>query len=342
MAHWNLGPFTEASGTVLEADRLLKISANTAIYCGVGEVPIGLSTGPVIVSGEQVSIAPLLGAVMKVTGSKAIANGAAIYAAADGKVSDAAVGDQIGILRSVITADGGKGSAIMFGTNGGSDALSSKGQTVEYLDDFFTYDNTATVGGYSEVSDAGTIAAIDANNGVLSLATGGTIENESYVSTLQEIFKFETDKSLYFEIGFTHTEANTDDANLIFGLSDNAAANLLQDAGAGPAASFDGAVFFKVLDGTVWQFMTSNAAAQASNTDIGAVTDGVFTRLGFNYDYNDGVTAIITPYLNGVADTAVNITIAGLAEMHIVMGAKAGGGNAETVLVDYVQVSKAR
>lgn len=341
MEHYNTGPFTEVAGEALEADRFVKLSAGNAVYADAGEEPIGV-TVEAMASGKNVAIAPMQGAVIKLTASKAITKGAALYVANDGKASDAAVGTQIGISRKTTTEDGGKMASIVWGPRGGSDALSSRGQSVDYFDDFFTYDNTATVGGYAEVSDAGAIAAIDANNGVLSFATGATIENETYVSSLQEIFKFETDKSLYFEIGFTHTEANVDDANLIFGLSDNAAANFLQDAGAGPAASFDGAVFFKVLDGTVWQFMTSNAASQASNVNIGAVTDAVFTRLGFNYDYNDGVTAIITPYLNGVAGTPVNLTIAGLAEMHVVMGAKAGGANAETVLVDYVQVSKER
>ncbi len=300
-----------------------------------------MSTEPVAIS-TQTTLRLLTGTIEVVTASKAISANADLYVTTDGKVSDAAVGTQIGIAITAATANGGKISAVIWGVNGGSNPFVAPVGQCTFFDDFFTYDNTATVGGYAEVSDSGTIAAIDASNGVLSFATGGTAQNETYVSTLQEIFLFQTDKNGFFEIGFTHTEANTNDANLIFGLSDNAAANFLQDAGAGPAASFDGAVFYKLFDELVWNFMASNATVQDSETSISASTTGVYTRLGFKYEFKDGVTASITPFVNGVAGTAVDLTISGLAEMHIVMGAKAGGANAETVLVDYVYYTQDR
>ncbi len=337
LAYKNDGPFTMTSGEALVADRLVLASSSTAKYADGGEEPIGITTQPVA-SGAQVACECLDGRIHKVTASKSISANAAIYVTTDGKVSDAAVGKQIGIALQAATADGGKIAAIVWGPRGGNDALSARGRNIEYWEDFFAYDNTATVGDYVEVSDSGTIVTTDAAGGVLSLPTGGTAQNESYVSSMHELFKFDTDAMLWFEARVKLTEANTDDANIIVGLSDTVAADSLLDAGAGPMASYDGAVFFKVFDGTVWQFESSNAAGQDTEISVGAFTDGAWTTLGFLYDYKDGVTASITPFVNGVAGTAVDLTIAGLAEMHILLGAKAGAGNAETLLVDYVHV----
>jgi hypothetical protein len=214
---------------------------------------------------------------------------------------------------------------------------------IGHRDDFHAYDSTATVGGYAEVSDGGTIAAEDGKGGVLSIATGGVDNNESYVSSITEKFIFETDKKLWFECKFALTEADTDKANFIIGLSDTVGANTLVDNGAGPAASYDGAVFFKVDGGTVFQFETSNAASQVTSTDVGDFTSATDFRVGFMYDYNDGVTAKVTPYIDGVqAGLAHDLTIAGLAEMHVLLGVKAGSGNAETLKVDYVEIVQER
>ncbi len=342
VAFYNDGPFNLTSGEDLIIDRLVKMSGATAVYADAGEDPVGITAIDVL-SGAVVSNRVLDGSVRKVTGSKAISAGAAIYVTTDGKVSDAAVGNQIGILLgTAITANGGKAAAIVWGTRGGSDQLSAIGGSVNFFDDFFRYDNTATVGGWAEVSDSGTIANIDGANGVLSIASGGTAQNESYVSSLTEIFLFTTTKKLFFEARVKLTEANVNDANIIVGLSDTVAADSLLDAGAGPMASYDGAVFFKVFDGTVWQGETSNAGSQETDTNVGAFSDGAWTKLGFLYDFNDGTTAQVTFYVDGVAGGTLDLVISGLEEMHILLGLKSGGANAEALLTDYVHVATAR
>lgn len=214
---------------------------------------------------------------------------------------------------------------------------------VIYFDDFYEYDATATVGNYVAVSDGGTIAPIDSKGGALSIATGTVDNDESYVSSIAEDFLFETDKKLWFECRFSLTEAATDKANFIIGLSDTVGANTLVDNGAGPAASYDGVVFFKVDGGTVFQFESSNAASQVTSSDVGDFVSATNYRVGFLYDYNDGVTAKVTPYIDGVqAGLAHDLTISGLAEMHILLGVKAGSAAAETLVVDYVHVVQER
>lgn len=216
---------------------------------------------------------------------------------------------------------------------------------VEYFDDFFEYDTTATVGNWAVVEDAGATGGdvlTDAAGGVLSIGCDGDDNDECYVSSIAEIFKFQTDKKVTFETRIKLTEANTDDANFIIGLSDTVGANSLLDDGAGPMASYDGAVFFKVDGGTAIQFESSNAATQVTNATLATWASATWFTLKFVYDPGDGTTGTITPYVNGVVGTAHSITIAGLAEMHILMGVKAGGANEEALLVDYVRVRMER
>ena len=340
-AYRNPGPISVISGEALVADRLCLLTSSTAKYADGGEVPVGLSTEPVA-SGVKTSLRLLTSSIEVVTVSKSISANAALYVTTDGKVSDAEVGPQIGIAIEAATANNAKIPALIWSIAGSSPVVSGLGQII-FKDDFFRYDNTATVGGYAEVSDGGTIANIDGNGGILSIACGGTAENESYVSSLTEVFKFQTDKNGFFEARVKLTEANTDEANIIVGLSDTVGADSLLDADAGPMASYDGAVFFKVGGGgVVWQFESSNAGTQDTEVSVGAFTDAAWHTLGFRYEFKDGVTATITPYVNGVAGTPVTLTISGLEEMHLLMGVKAGSSNAETLLVDYIYYTQDR
>jgi len=220
---------------------------------------------------------------------------------------------------------------------------------IRFFDDFFCLDQTATVGDWTFAGDAtGTQLATDGKGGELSILTHSDDEDESYLSSYNEPFIFNTTDRVSFACRCRLTEANTDEANIIIGLSDTVGADSMVDAGAGPMASFDGAVFYKV-DGTMtWGFCTSNAAAQTKTANVVTFTSASQYVVGFEYDPADGVTATITPWIynetTGVMTigTAHELTIAGLQEMHVLLGAKAGGTNAETLVVDYVDVAQER
>jgi hypothetical protein len=51
---------------------------------------------------------------------------------------------------------------------------------------------------------------------------------------------------------------------------------------------------------------------------------------------------VITYYYNGSSAGTQSITIAGLEEMHLIFGNKAGGTNAETLEIDYLYVEQQR
>jgi hypothetical protein len=203
-----------------------------------------------------------------------------------------------------------------------------------FRDDFYGFDASNE---YTLVADTdGSATLLDAAGGILQVLSDGDDNDEAYVSSKAESFIFEAGKPLWFE---ARVIGSAD--NLIIGLSDTVGANTLLDTEAGPAASFDGAVFF-VDAGVVWKFETSNAGTQVTNAALGTFAASTAYRVGFHFDPANGTTGKITPYLNGVAGTAHSITLAGLEEMHILFGVKSAGAAEGTLLVDYVQVLQAR
>src|SRR3954462_13666997 len=89
----------------------------------------------------------------------------------------------------------------------------------------------------SVLTDSGTASVGDAAGGILALvASDGTVadNDEAYARTTNELFKFANNKPLLFEARLQFPEANTDDANVLVGLIDAAAANTIVDDGAGP------------------------------------------------------------------------------------------------------------
>ncbi len=107
----NEGFPTFIANGALAAKRHVKLSAGTVTappqveYAGAGELGIGI-TQDAAADGEPVAV-KLWGSpgTFEVTASKAIAEAAVLYAAADGKISDAAVGTSVGTALEAGAAD---------------------------------------------------------------------------------------------------------------------------------------------------------------------------------------------------------------------------------------------
>lgn len=199
---------------------------------------------------------------------------------------------------------------------------------------------TAQDGLTSTISDTGAVTIDTAVGGILHLDTSATVadNDEVYVGSTYKTYKLAAGKDLWFEAEVKFTEANTDDANIIVGLSSVYAANTLQDNGAGPPANYDGIVFFKVDGGTVWQGETSNgSASQTTLTSLATRASGSYARLGI---FVDGTTSA-TFFINGSAVGTITTTLPD-DEVGLVFGAKAGGANEEDLLVDWFRVVQLR
>jgi len=206
-------------------------------------------------------------------------------------------------------------------------------------DDFLSLNTAATNGLWASVNDGatGTLALSTSlgAGGWINIPSAGADNDYQLLASASKPFKFASRKPLFFDCSITLTEAATNVANWVVGLSSVTTSGFLANDGAGPPGTYDGAVFFKV-DGTMTvQFETSAATSQVTNASVATFTSAATYRLGFHFNPNDGTTGIITPYVNGVAYAPHSIALASLGLMNAIVGVKAGSASAETLSVDY-------
>jgi len=203
-------------------------------------------------------------------------------------------------------------------------------------------------------ADSGASVAEDADGvgGVVLLTTGATDNNEAVLATSNELFKFASDKPLVAEARVQYAESNTDDANVLFGVMDAIGANSLQDGGAGPKASYSGAVFFKADGDTVWSVESSLAGAQTTTqlTATNSLDGAAKTAGGSSYQT---LRIEVQPLAGSVADIMFyideilvakhkGVSITSATEMMVGVAAKAGSANSEVVSVDYISAYQKR
>lgn len=211
-------------------------------------------------------------------------------------------------------------------------------RTFGYLDDFLTdLDTTVWT---TTATDSGTATIGDSAGGVMVLApSDGTVadNDEIYVKTANEVFLFANDKPLICEARIQFAEANTDDANVAFGVMSGVAANSILDNGAGPAASYSGALFFKVDGSTVWE--CENSVAGVQKTTATTVTAGGASYQTLRVDVRPQATGFfdVVFFIDGVEVAKHKDQALGSpTEMNLFVGAKNGGANNESISVDYM------
>lgn len=214
------------------------------------------------------------------------------------------------------------------------------------FDDFFEF----TTGDLfaSILTDTGTAAVEDAAGGVILLTpSDGTVadNDEAYIKGKQENFLIADDKPIYFGIRAKFTEANTDDANVAFGMMNAVAANSILDNGGGPAASYSGFCFFKVDGGLVWNFESSIAGVQVTTalSDVANAGDGVYRTFEVEVRPRSTTRVEFIPKINGKQCLDANyqpvkheMTFTGATEMQLFAGVKNGDTNLETLRVDWI------
>lgn len=201
-------------------------------------------------------------------------------------------------------------------------------------------------------ADGGT--AVITNDGVkriFVMTTQATDNDQMYLFSTGESFKFLADKPFVAECLIQYTEADTSDdfeMNLIFGLMNAVAADHLQDDGAGPPANYSGAVIFKVDGETLWKFESSVGATQVPATGNGtastitAGTAALYQRLRIEWVPTTTTGNQINFFVDGVQIGSNIQTLTSATEMQLVLGIKAGSANIQTLNCDYIGCSQAR
>lgn len=216
--------------------------------------------------------------------------------------------------------------------------------------DDFNYEDTGLW--TTTATDSGSSAVNAGIGGVVTLlpSDGTVADNDEIYFFTAEVFSFVADRPIICEALLELTEGNTDDANVLFGLIDAPAANTLLDNGAGPDASYAGAVFFKVDGGTTWSVENSDGGTQkttdldgsqsfsqgANMTGEAQTAGGSQQTLRIEWRPKTSTKADVLFWIDSVLVAKhVDQTYANATEMALCFGLKNGGANQETLAVDY-------
>lgn len=225
------------------------------------------------------------------------------------------------------------------------DHLEKAAKGFEVFDDFV---RDADTGRWTlTATDSGTATYNDGAGGTVTLApSDGTVadNDEIYLLSVNEVFKFAANKPVYCEAYIQFTEANTDDANICFGLKDAVAANTILDDGAGPAASYSGMVMFKVDGSTVWQCENSISTTQKTTTTTTTAGGASYQKLRIESRPLTGTTLHDVVFFVDDVEVAKHKdqSLASATEMMLFIGAKNGSANNESLVVDYLWAWQAR
>lgn len=210
-----------------------------------------------------------------------------------------------------------------------------------FEEDFFTF--TTGESGLAAVTAEGGTAAITAatagiRGGVLKITAGdGGDNDEVYVGSENKDWILASGKDIWFEARVRLDEQNTDDMNFGVGLCSQYSADTLQNNGAGPAANYDGVLFFKVDGGTVWNLENSQAGNQTTTATTLDRQNATWVRLGFHIVGTDRIEFYVNGSLAGTHSTNLPT-----AAMGLFVGAKNGDTNNEIVYVDYIKCVQLR
>ena len=226
-----------------------------------------------------------------------------------------------------------------------------------YSNDFIDGPLTGVMSHLAADSSA-TVTNAGVHGGGAMLTTAATDNNEVAIAT-QKCLLWTQNKPWYVQGRITHTEANTDDANLFFGAgSAITTANWMVDDGAGMVTSASFAGFFKTGGGTVWRIGSSKGASQTlqtTETNVASGTpitfaihcwmvDATYAYINFLCDPLGGANlqpVRVASQSVRVPDAATSqhqVAISSAAAMMVGAYAKAGGANSETPVLDYLYV----
>lgn len=191
---------------------------------------------------------------------------------------------------------------------------------VKHWDDFVQY--VAAVYTITETGAGGTTAATDGHGGLLLLTCDSADNDNQFVQTVEESFRWASTRKLWFEGRFQTSDATQSD--IIMGL-------VITDTS--PLDATDG-IFFLKADGST----TVNLIIRkdSSDTTIAAATLANTTniKLGFTYNgrglwevWRDGVV---------VGSSTVTSTAPDDEDLSVCFGIQNGEAVAKTMTVDYV------
>lgn len=182
----------------------------------------------------------------------------------------------------------------------------------DHFQGFLTADSTALYS-VTTTTDGSVLLLDSAPGGVAILTAAATGGNEATTLAREpEAFKLAADKPLFFKAIVQATEDDTNQNNLFVGLTDGAAATLLQDNGGGPKASGNSLCFFKVDGELNWHvYGRDESDADVFNVELTAANSldkvahvgsgAAKQRLEIEFLPKSATQADVVFYIDGVA-----------------------------------------
>jgi hypothetical protein len=210
----------------------------------------------------------------------------------------------------------------------------------ELVDDFFTYDGTATVGNWlaAEAGGAGgTFALANTVPGGQLVNTRAATDDDDggQISQVSAPFMLAADKKIWFECRFK-LAGDVAQSDVYIGLC-----SLNEDLTAvSDNLPADGVMIHKD-DGAATLKLTASKGGTntGGNANIGTLVLGAWTTVGF---YAGGVTKI-SPYVDGVIGSSITATIPDDTSLGVIIGVRNGDATSTEILtVDYVKCVQLR
>lgn len=225
-----------------------------------------------------------------------------------------------------------------------------------FFDDFHGFLTAQSGASYTVVTAVdGTVLLGDAAGGVVTIANGtATIaDNEDcYLAREPEGFLMAASRPLRFGARLKFTEVSTNTCNVIAGLTDAVAANLLVNDGGGPKTSGSTLAFFKKDGNLNWHIHASLSTTQttveltaANSLDKIAHPAGASTHAWLEIEFlpKDSAKADVIFYIDGTPVYKItDFTFTSATEMQAVVGCKGGTAAAMAVDVDALYCYQAR
>lgn len=194
--------------------------------------------------------------------------------------------------------------------------------------------------------NSGAVNNIDGAGGQITIVTGATDENETYLESTKELFLFAAGKPIHGAARVKYSEASGTAANVAWGLMNAVGADSIVDAGAGLKSSYSGIAFYKVDGGTNWIVEASLATTRYGQTTLTAANSldklaktaagTAFQWLEFDWIPYSSTNAKVNFLIDGIHVAQADMVYTSATEMSLWAGAKTGSGNALTTTWDFL------
>jgi|GEM_PF-3259505 len=187
--------------------------------------------------------------------------------------------------------------------------------------------------------NAGTATISDGVKGIVALSPGAVDNDEIYMCAATETVKFASGESFVAEVKLQFSEANTDDANVIFGFVNAVGENCLVDSGAGPIVTGDYVALWKIDGGTKWYAGVQSNGTEVPDSDtLTDVTAGgsSYQQLKIKCNCYSSTRGFAEFWVDQKNVATYDFAYASATDMQLVVGIKNGSANAETLNVDFL------